>query len=361
MLEPRIRQLIEKKTFPGICLLAAGEGEILYHRCFGRRAVLPRSEPLALDTLYDLASLTKPLVTAFLAVYLVERKQWRLDDEVRRFFPSFPLPITLEQLLIHSAGFKPWHPFYLYRPLDDLTQAARLVRVAGPGTRVVYSDVGYILLRHLLEKASGSGFQELAAAVIFDALRLHHAFLRVPPSAVARCAPTEDGNRHEKRMADADPEHAEAAARFSWRNGLIRGEVHDANSFYGGGSAGNAGLFASARELFALSREFFPESATLLAPESIARFWQNRTPWSAEARTIGFQLNSSPGASGGSALAPGSIGHSGFTGTSLWLEAEGRRQWILLSNRVHPRVKKADFNAVRRALHRLLKTELGLA
>lgn len=361
MLEPHIRQLIEKRTVPGICLLVASEGEILYNRCFGRRAVLPLSEPLAPDTLYDLASLTKPLVTAFLAVYLVERRQWRLEDDVRHFFPDFPLPVTLEQLLTHSAGLKPWHPFYLYRPLDDLAQAARLAGVARPGTRVVYSDIGYVLLRHLLEKVSGSGFQELAAAVIFDALGLRDTFFRVPPEAKARCAPTEEGNRHEKGMADADTEHAEAAARFSWRTGLIRGDVHDANSFYSGGSAGNAGLFASARELFALSREFFPETATLLAAESIALFWQNRTPWGAEGRTIGFQVNSSPGASGGSALAPGAIGHSGFTGTSLWLEEGGRRQWILLSNRVHPRVKKADFNAERRRLHRLLKLELGLA
>jgi CubicO group peptidase (beta-lactamase class C family) len=359
MLEAYIRQLIEKRAFPGICLLVAGEGEILYDRCFGCRALLPRREPLAPGTLYDLASLTKPLVTAFLAVYMVERKQWRLEDDVRRFFPDFPLPVTLEQLLTHSAGFKPWHPFFLYRPLDDLAQAARLAGTAHAGARVVYSDVGYILLRHLLEKVSGSGFQELAAAVIFDELGLRDTFLRVPPEARARCAPTEEGNAYERAMAGE--EHAEAAARFPWRTGLIRGDVHDANSFYSGGSAGNAGLFSSARELFAISREFFPETATLLAAESVALFWRNRTPWSAEGRTIGFQVNSSPRTSAGGALSPDAIGHSGFTGTSLWLEAEGRRQWILLSNRVHPRVKKSNFNAVRRKLHRLLKLELGLA
>jgi CubicO group peptidase (beta-lactamase class C family) len=187
---------------------------------------------------------------------------------------------------------------------------------------------------------------------------LRDTFFRVPLEVKVRCAPTEEGNVYERKMAGE--EHAEAAARFSWRTGLIRGDAHDANSFYSGGSAGNAGLFASAREVFALSREFFPETATLLAAESIALFWRNRTPWDAEGRTIGFQVNSSPGTSGGSALAPWAIGHSGFTGTSLWLEAEGRRQWILLSNRVHPRVKKNDFNAVRRRLHRLLKLELGL-
>ncbi len=361
MLEPYIREQIQKKVFPGICILVASEGKILYNKCFGCQAVLPEREPLEAGTLFDLASLTKPLITAFLAVYFVERKQWRLDDEVRRFIPAFPLPVTLEQLLTHCAGFKPWHPFYLYRPLDDLTQVVRLAGMAQPGLRVLYSDIGYILLRHLLEKVSGSEFLELAAMGIFHELGLRETFLRVPQKKKARCAPTEVGNLFEKKMADADAEHAAASARFSWRTGLIRGDVHDANSFYSGGSAGNAGLFTSPRELFVMSREFFPETATLLSAESIALFWRNRTPWAAEGRTIGFQLNSSPHASGGGALSPDAIGHNGFTGTSLWLEAERRRQWIVLANRVHPVAKKTDFNAVRRKLHRLLKLELGLA
>jgi CubicO group peptidase (beta-lactamase class C family) len=358
MLEPFIRQQIGGKVFPGISILVASEGEILFNRHFGCKAVWPESEPLAPDTLFDLASLTKPLVTAFLTVYFVEKKLWRLDDRVQRFFPAFPSPVTLEQLLTHSAGFRPWHPFYLYRPLDDLAQIASLPDTAKPGTRVAYSDIGYILLRHLLEKVSGSTLPALAGRVLFEPLGLRDTFIGVPASLRGRCAPTEKGNQYEKSMAQ--DEHAQAAARFAWRDGLIRGDVHDANSFYSGGSAGNAGLFSSTRELFALSREFFPETATLLAPATVGLFWQDRTPWDAERRTIGFQLNSSPGASGGKALSPGAIGHTGFTGTSLWLEAKKRRQWILLSNRVHPVVKKTDFNALRRRLHRLLKGELGL-
>jgi CubicO group peptidase (beta-lactamase class C family) len=358
MLEPFIRRQIAKGAFPGIAILVASEGEILFHRHFGQRAVWPQGEPLTPDTLYDLASLTKPLVTALLAVYFIERGEWRLGDEVRRFFPAFPLPVTLEQLLTHSAGFRPWHPFFLYRPLHDLEQIAALPGTARPATRVEYSDVGYILLRHLLERVSGTPFAALAARVIFEPLGLRDTFIGVPAALRGRCAPTERGNLYEKGMARA--EHAGAAARFAWREDLIRGEVHDANSFYAGGSAGNAGLFSSTRELFALSREFFPETATLLDGDSVALFWQDRTPWDAQRRTIGFQLNSSPGASGGEALAPSAIGHSGFTGTSLWLEAEKRRQWILLSNRVHPVVKKTDFNVLRRRLHCLLGEELGL-
>jgi len=358
MLERFIQSQIDKKVFPGLSILAAARGNILLEKRFGCRAVWPEPEPLAADTLYDLASLTKPLVTAFLAVYLLEKKQWRLEDDVRRFFPAFSLPMTLEQLLTHSAGLSPWQPFYLYRPLADLAQIAALKITAAPGSRVLYSDVGYILLRHLLEKASGLEFKEMAAAVIFQPLGLRDTFFLVPDAKKKCCAPTEIGNKYERNMCRG--EHEAAAACFSWRQGLLRGEVHDANSFYSGGSAGNAGLFASARDLFVLSREFFPETTTLLKAESIRFFWQNRTPWSPLHRSLGFKLNSSKPASGGSALSKHAIGHNGFTGTSLWLEPETQRQWIILSNRIHPRVKKMNFDAVRRVLHRLLKKELNL-
>jgi CubicO group peptidase (beta-lactamase class C family) len=358
MLEQFILSQIAKKVFPGLSILVADRGQILLERHFGCQAVWPEPEPLAGDTLYDLASLTKPLVTAFLAVYLLEKKQWHLQDEVKRFFPTFPLPVTLEQLLTHSAGLPPWHPFYLYRPIEDLAQISALKNIAKPGTRVVYSDVGYILLRCLLEKAAGLEFQKMAVAIIFKQLHLQDTFFLVPDAKKTRCAPTEIGNRYERNMCRND--HEEAAACFPWRTRLLRGEVHDANSFYSGGSAGNAGLFASARDLFKLSREFFPETATLLKTDSISLFWQNRTPWSFLHRSIGFKLNSSRPTSGGSALAKLAIGHNGFTGTSLWLEAEMQRQWIILSNRIHPRVKKINFDATRRKLHRLLKNEFDL-
>jgi CubicO group peptidase (beta-lactamase class C family) len=324
----------------------------------GCKAVWPEPEPLAGDTLYDLASLTKPLVTAFLAVYFIEKKQWRLHDDVQRFFPDFPWRVTLEQLLTHCAGFVPWHPFYLYRPLDDMTQIAALKYSAKPGKKVQYSDVGYILLCHLLEKVSGSPFQDLASELIFEKLYLQNTFFRVPARARTRCAPTEIGNCFERNMCRS--EHEEAASRFFWRTHLLRGEVHDANSYYAGGSAGNAGLFASARDLFKLSREFFPQTATLLNADSISLFWRNRTPWSALHRSVGFKLNSSRPTSGGCALSELAIGHNGFTGTSLWLEPETQRQWIILSNRIHPRVKKINFDALRRKLHSLLKSELSL-
>lgn len=358
MLERFIRSRVDKKVFPGLSILVAERDHILFERRYGWRAVWPETEPLSEDTLYDLASLTKPLVTAFLAVHQLQRKQWRLEDKVRRFFPALPGDISLEQLLVHSSGLPAWHPLYLYRPLSDLAQIATLEKRVVPGSQVVYSDVGYILLRHLLEKTVSLDFKTMAAEIIFEPLRLKNTFFQVPALEKARCAPTEIGNAFEKKMCRG--RHEAAAADFSWRSGLLRGEVHDANSFYSNGSAGNAGLFSGVRDLFVLGREFFPETATLLRADSIRFFWQNRTPWNASHRSIGFKLNSSRPTSGGSALSKQAIGHNGFTGTSLWLEPETRRQWILLSNRIHPRVSKMDFDVTRRQLHRLLKNELGL-
>jgi CubicO group peptidase (beta-lactamase class C family) len=297
-------------------------------------------------------------VTAFLAAYLFQKKQWRLHDEARRFFPALPPGLTLERLLTHSSGLPPWHPFYLYRPRSDVAQIAALENIAAPGARVIYSDVGYILLRWLLEKTAGLDFKEMAAEIIFTPLRLRNTFILVPEPRRSRCAPTEIGNGYERAMCRAG--HERVAAGFAWRTTLLRGEVHDANSFYGGGSAGNAGLFASVRDLFRLSREFFPDTATVLQADAIRLFWQNRTPWSALHRSIGFKLNSSRPSAGGRALSAMAIGHTGFTGTSLWLEPETQRQWILLSNRIHPRVKKMNFDALRRKLHQLLKKEINL-
>ncbi|HSQ35785.1 MAG TPA: serine hydrolase domain-containing protein [Candidatus Binatia bacterium] len=359
MLDRFIRGQIEKKVFPGLSVLVGERGRILSERCYGWSAVWPEAEPVTQNTLYDLASLTKPLVTAFLAVQQLQKKQWRLEDPLKRFFPALPAAITLEHVLTHSSGLPAWHPFYLYRPLGDLEQIVALKQRAAPGAEVIYSDVGYILLRHLLEKTVGCDFKRLAAEVIFEPLQLQNTFFLVPDPEKPRCAPTEVGNAFERAMCRS--EHDAAAAVVRWRRGLLRGEVHDANSFYSGGSAGNAGLFSGLRDLFTLSLEFFPETATLLPADAIGYFWQNRTPWSAVHRSLGFKLNSSRPTSGGRALSKQAIGHNGFTGTSLWLEPETQRQWIILSNRIHPRVKKTDFDVTRRKLHQLLKNELGLS
>lgn len=355
--EDQIRALLKRGTFPGISILAARGEEILLNKAYGHRCVAPASEPLDEPAIYDLASLTKPLITAFLALYLVERENLSLDTPVKKILPDFPDSLTPLHLLTHTSGLPGWYPFYLFKR-DYLQQLQTMKLEARPGARINYSCPGYILLFHVLQKAAGIDFPSLARQVIFQPLGLKHTFFKVPENQMDATAPTEKGNIYEKELAEKN--FIEASRIFPWRSEMIRGEAHDANSFYLGGTAGNAGLFSNTTDLFRLSQEFFPETATILKPETTRLFWRNQTPRKASHRTIGFKMNSSLITSGGRAFSRDAIGHSGFTGTSLWLEPGSLTVFIMLTNRIHPMFKPINFNRIRRKLHRIIRSDLGM-
>lgn len=356
--ESYIQALIRRRIIPGISLLVASGDRILLQSHFGSKAILPERETLHRETLYDTASLTKPLITAFLVSYLIEINQIGLDSQIKSIFPDFPHPVTVVQLLTHTSGLPAWHPFFLY-PEDYRIQLNRLPLETAPGVRINYSCPGYILLFFLIQKISGKNYTTLAREIIFDRINLKKTFLKVPDNLKAQTAPTEKGNHFERRLASKIDR---AGTRtFNWRDDIIRGDTHDLNSYHLGGTAGNSGLFSTTGDLFRLSREFFPESATILQPETLRMFWKNFTPGEKSHRSLGFKLNTSLISSGGNSISPFAIGHSGFTGTSIWLEPETRNIFILLSNRIHPRIRRLNFNRCRRRLHDLIKTELNLS
>lgn len=354
--EKFVRSLIEKGIIPGISILAGRGEEIIIKEQYGWKSLKPAAEEITENTIYDTASLTKPLVTALAIVYLIEKKEIALAGEINRYLPGLPFAITISQLLSHTSGLPAWFPFYLYTK-DYYSIFKTLTLAAKPGKKVNYSCVGYILLYYVIEKVTGMGFKDFVHQVIIDPLNLKNTFLRLPVNLREKAAPTEEGNRFEKKMAQKD--HARQAEKFNWREYIIRGEANDGNSHYLGGTAGNAGLFSTTADLFRLSLEFFPATAALLKPASIKLFWENFTPGKKSHRTAGFKLNSSFITSGGRALSAGAIGHNGFTGTSLWLEPEGETKYLLLSNRVHPEVINFNFNRTRRKLHGLIKKELA--
>jgi CubicO group peptidase (beta-lactamase class C family) len=201
-------------------------------------------------------------------------------------------------------------------------------------------------------------FVTLADEVIFKPLKLERTGFGVKKPLLQEAAPTELGNRFEKEMACNL--FAKEATTFAWREHLLCGETNDGNSFYQGGTAGNSGLFSTTTELFTLSRQFHPESTTLLNAELVQRFWRNETVGKRSHRSLGFKLNSSIITSGGRAMDRHAIGHSGFTGTSIWLEPEPGYTFIVLTNRIHPQVQSVNFNRIRRKLHRLLVNDLNL-
>lgn len=355
--ENLIHSLIDKQIIPGISILVAQRGRIIFKNQYGFLSVAPEKTILKQDSIYDVASLTKPLVTALLAVYLIDREEISLDTEVREIFPELPFYFKVSHLLTHSSGLVPWYPFYLYST-DILTQFKNLKLVSKPGSKVNYSCPGYILLTLLIEKISDHKFEKLAEEILFKPLKLKNTFFKVPESRLRKIAPTEHGNGYEKKMAVK--KHGQAATNFKWRDYMIRGETHDANSFYAGGTAGNSGLFSDTKGLLKLSLEMYPYTTSILKPESTRLFWKNQTPGKFSHRTCGFKLNSSLFTSGGKGISPKAIGHNGFTGTSIWFEPESEAKFILLTNRIHPRVQNHNFNKIRRRLHLFLKKDLNL-
>lgn len=355
-----IEALIRDNVVPGLVMLAGRGDQALYRKECGFLALTPEKEPIRADAIYDLASLTKPLITALLTIIILEKEHIPLDTPARNFIPGLTHKYTLRNLLTHNSGLPAWYPFYLYT-IPALEQVMKFHKVGRPNKKVEYSCVGYIVIHDILERITGMPFQRCVQEMIIAPLGLTRTFLNVPESLKNECAPTETGNDFERKMAQK--EHAQAAAAFAWRTGLIRGEAHDCNSFYLGGCAGNAGLFSNAGDIFQLSRQFYPQMATLLKPESCAVFWKNFTPFRLSHRSVGFKLNSSTLTCGGRAISSQAIGHSGFTGTSLWLEPENGFTYIILSNRIHPGVEKSctrgniNFNKVRRRLHQYLKAE----
>jgi len=355
--EKLIQSLINKKNIPGISILVAQKANILLKKQYGFLSILPKKNILAENDIYDIASLTKPLITAFLVVYLMEKEKIDLDTKIRKFFPDLPFDFNITHLLTHTSGLVSWFPFYLYDK-NLLTQFKTLKPESRPGSKVNYSCPGYILIFHLIEKISGQKYTEFAQNVLINPLKLKNTFFKVPDSLLPKTAPTENGNLYEKKMAAK--KHNLAAVHFKWREVMIRGETHDANSFYLGGTAGNSGLFSNTEDIFKISLEIYPSTTSILKPESIRFFWNNFTSGKLSHRTCGFKLNSSFFTSGGKAISPQAIGHNGFTGTSIWLEPKSENKFIMLSNRIHPRVQNQNFDKIRRKLHHLLKKELNL-
>ncbi len=352
-----LAELVQLGAVPGISIyLGDADGEI-YSSCCGWRSLIPNKQKLSLDTIYDLASLTKPLLTSMLFALMLERKILQLNDRVKKHLPGFSHEITLKDLLLHVSGLPAWYPFYLYRA-DLVDQISGLRLQNAPGKKIVYSCVGYMLLARILEKATGQDLETLGREMIFSPLGLRDTFITVPEKVIDQVAPTEKGNAYEKELCLKA--HGPAAKKFAWRETLIQGRVHDVNSFHLEGRSGNAGLFSSLRDVARLCLEFHPQTASLLKSATLDLFWKAGAAGPGGRRSMGFRLNSVL-SSAGRVLDRQAIGHNGFTGTSLWIEPRGARTWLIFSNRVHPRVPETNFNKIRRRIHRLLAADLGFS
>jgi serine-type D-Ala-D-Ala carboxypeptidase len=265
-----------------------------------------------------------------------------------------------------------WRPLYLEvsDPADVPDYIAGLADdTVDPKTQpVIYSDLNYILVGMALERLAGAPLDQLAQREIIEPLKLKRTMFTPSPDLNREIAATEYGQAFEQANAADDIESRRSAdaknsiaalpaavtppAPYIWREGMIRGEVHDGNAYYLGGVAGHAGLFSTAREVYQLASQSLP-GGQLVGESGLHWFSENLTPGRDTARSIGWVLAATADCSAGPALPPTAIGHNGFTGTSVWMDGERRRVLVLLTNRVHPRIGPIEMKSVRQRFNTL--------
>ena len=352
-----LQSRIDAKDFPSAVYLVAEKGEIVLQDALGFAVVEPEKIEAKLDTIYDLASLTKPLVTGLLLAKLIENGEINLSDKISKYFIKFDTEekreITIENLLTHTSGFTSWKPFYLISNLKSkiLNLIACEPLENSVNVKVVYSDLNFILLGFLLEKIYGKPLDEIAKQEIFAPLNLQNTFYNPTKERQKRIAASEKGNEYEKNVCrEMGFEIRNPQSQI--RNRPVWGEVHDGNCYFMNGVSGHAGLFSTAEETFKIAQQFLANQTTLLESETCKLFRTNFTEGLNEARSIAFQLAETKDSTASAALSKDSFGHLGFTGTSLWIEPERERIFILLTNRTHAReLPFANINSVRRKFH----------
>ena len=355
-----IDQIVEaevaKKQLPGAVVLVGRQGKIVWRRAYGNRALEPREEPMTTDTIFDLASLTKVVATATSVMLLVERGLVRLGDPVSRYIPEFAdsgkRNITVEQLLVHRSGLIADNEIKDYEqgPEKAMENIWRLAPLAEAGSKFIYSDVNYIVLAELVWRAGGKPVNEFAAENIFAPLGMKDTGYKPAPTLKSRVAPTE------KRGGGAGL--ASTGEKASGRERWMRGEVHDPRAWLLGGVAGHAGLFSTADDLAIYCQMILNggeyQGRRILSPLTVARMTEGRHSGGNAAdglvRGLGWDIFTGFSANRGDLFPVGSFGHTGFTGTGLWLDPLSETFVVFLSNRVHPKLdpkQPADVGSLR--------------
>lgn len=337
-------------NLPGAVVLIGHQGRIVYRRAFGQRTLQP-AQAMTEDTIFDLASLTKPLATATAVLQLAERGKLKLDAPAARYWPAFAQhgkgPITVRQLLSHTSGLRAGLPLKKawYGRDAALALIAAETPQTPPGSAVLYSDVNFIVLGELVRRVSGQTLAEYCKAHVFAPLGMNDSgFLPKPPPA-------------------ASPLRARIAPTGFLRGHLRVGEVHDPLAWRMGGVAGNAGLFATADDLAKFALAILDGGKPILAPESRALLFLPHTAPAIVApknslRSAGWRVDP-PLAANRDQLPPvGAIGHNGYTGTSLWIDPVSQTFVVILSNRVHP-AEKGDAGPLRERVAAIVGDAIG--
>jgi uncharacterized protein YbbC (DUF1343 family)/CubicO group peptidase (beta-lactamase class C family) len=329
-----VREAIDARQLPGAVVVVGRGDQIVYRKAFGNRALVPAVEPMTLDTIFDLASLTKVVATTTSVMILVEEGRIRLNDPVSRYIPGFEANrkggITIRHLLTHVSGLRPDLDLTLEFDgyAEAIARAIEEVPVAAPGERFVYSDINFFLLGDIVARVSGMPLEIFARDRIFGPLGMRATTFKPAAAFAPRIAPTE------------------ACTPRGWPCtgpgvAMLRGVVHDPTARRMGGVAGHAGLFSTADDLALFCRMLLHggelNGARILSPMSVEKMTSPATPPGMKnVRGLGWDLDSNLAGNRGDLFPIGSFGHTGFTGTSIWIDPNSRVFVVFLSNRVHP-------------------------
>jgi len=308
---------------PGVVVLIGRGDDILLHRAYGSRRLLPHPVPMTQDTIFDLASLTKPFGTTLAVMSLVERGAIKLDAPLGKYLREFRdkqfNEITIRRLLTHSAGLTAYPPNAAVAAgfPKAASAIARIPLDYPPGTAFQYSDTGFILLAELVRRETGAPLDKYLDKTVFRPLGLADTSFHPKVSALPRVAPTE------------------------FVNGvLLRGEVHDQRARLLGGVAGHAGMFSTSSDLARIVRMLLNrgtlDGQRILGPITVKEMWSSTGPDSSTGRALGWDVSSSFSKTMSPFFPEGSVGHLGFTGTAAWIDPVTRSYLIVLTNRVHP-------------------------
>src|SRR5581483_11903567 len=318
-----IEEAISDHQIPGAVLLVGHDDAVIYRKAFGDRALEPRHEPMTLDTIFDIASLTKVVATNTAVMQLVQKGEVRDNDPVSKYIPEFAQndkdEITVRELLTHDSGLAP--DLDLSQPWQGKDTGLRMAFAEKlqdpPGSKFVYSDINFIVLGALVERVSGMPLDEYCERHIFAPLLMTHTRYLPPKTWLAKIAPTQ----------------------YDENNQMLRGVVHDPTARRMGGVAGHAGVFSTADDL-AKFAEFLLHGGPVLSPLVIEKMTTPQQPPTSQVlRGFGWDIDSPFSTNRGELLPVGSFGHTGFTGTSLWIDPTTNTYIILLANAVHPRGK----------------------
>ncbi len=344
-LDAVLKENVINKAFPPGAVIWIGlKGKTFFQKTLGFSQIVPRHEKMSFHTIFDLASLTKPLATAMAIMVLRQEKVLKLSDRASRFLPAFlgqpNGAASLEELLTHTAGLPSWYPLYL---LDRKQRDSYLSRARVRNKVVNYSCLGYIILGKIITAVTGMPLDRFCRSRIFEKTRLANTLFC--PGKRSDIAATEFGNEHEKRKVRRYLNDKNSNRQVQWRKSVLRGEVHDGNCYYAyRGVSGNAGLFSNASDLAKLLNTYL--NGGIVDMPTVANMTRNHTGRTGSERFgLGWKVDMYPGA-----MSERSFGHTGFTGTMICVDPIRELMVVVLSNSVHPHVRLGIMPLIRRKI-----------